>query len=89
MRQQRQAKRRQQRSQNSGIPAIAHDLEKMMVRCAKVMNLCFSGWDFKLDQAGIFWLLEVNPMPGYHVYDRHADGRISKALVNEMMGIAL
>jgi hypothetical protein len=57
-----------------------------MVAAARAMRLDFSGWDFKRDHDGAYWLLEVNPMPGYHAYDRHLDGRITAALVATLLG---
>jgi hypothetical protein len=59
-----------------------------MVAAARDMRLEFSGWDFKRDRDGTCWLLEVNPMPGYHAYDRHLDGRITAALTATLLGDA-
>ncbi len=56
-------------------------LTTRMTRTARDMGLIFSGWDFKIDADGQFWLLEANPMPGYNSYDNQLDGSITDALV--------
>jgi hypothetical protein len=58
-------------------PAIAEHI----VRASNAMGMAFTGWDFKIDAAGQYWCLEVNPMPGYGCYDRRCDGAISTALL--------
>jgi len=59
-----------------------------MTVAARDMGLAFSGWDFKLDADGVFWVLEANPMPGYNSYDRRLGGRITGALVDLLHGRA-
>jgi len=59
-----------------------------LVAAARAMRLDFSGWDFKRDRDGVYWVLEANPMPGYQVYDRHLDGRITAALIATLLGHA-
>jgi glutathione synthase/RimK-type ligase-like ATP-grasp enzyme len=61
---------------------LTDDLKQKMIRTSRKMGLSFSGWDFKVDDQQIYWCLEVNPMPGYDVYDRRAGGEISKSLLN-------
>ena len=56
-------------------------LTERMTRTARDMGLIFSGWDFKVDRDGQYWLLEANPMPGYNSYDKRLDGSITAALV--------
>ena len=56
-------------------------LAERMTRTARDMGLIFSGWDFKVDRDGQYWLLEANPMPGYNSYDKRLDGSITAALV--------
>ncbi|QNA82758.1 hypothetical protein G4G27_01085 [Sphingomonas sp. So64.6b] len=56
-----------------------------MTRAAHDMGLIFSGWDFKIDRDGQFWLLEANPMPGYNSYDNRLDGSITAALIAILM----
>jgi D-alanine-D-alanine ligase-like ATP-grasp enzyme len=51
------------------------------VRASNAMGMAFTGWDFKIDAAGQYWCLEVNPMPGYGCYDRRCDGAISTELL--------
>jgi hypothetical protein len=51
------------------------------VGTATAMGMALTGWDFKIDAAGRYWCLEVNPMPGYGIYDRQCDGAISAALL--------
>ncbi|WP_182903500.1 RimK family alpha-L-glutamate ligase [Microbispora sp. H10830] len=55
-------------------------LVSLMDGAAKEMGLLFTGWDFRVDHAGRWWCLEVNPMPGYGSYDRRCAGAISAAL---------
>lgn len=58
-------------------PAIA----ERVVRVSQAMKMALTGWDFKIDGAGRYWCLEVNPMPGYCSYDRRCGGAISTALL--------
>lgn len=57
------------------------DLRKRLVDATGHIGLAFAGWDFKIDEAGHYWCLEVNPVPGYGVYDRRCGGAISQALI--------
>lgn len=56
-------------------------LRELLVRSAGDMGLVFTGWDFKVDDDGVFWCLEANPMPGYGAYDIQCDGQISRELL--------
>jgi len=71
----------QTRHEAAGVPEA---LLERMIRAAEVMGLAFTGWDFKVDADGRHWCLEVNPSPGYDVYDRRADGAISRALIRHL-----
>lgn len=57
-----------------------------LVSASRSMELVFSGWDFKIDAGGQFWCLEVNPMPGYGLYDKRCEGKISQLLLNFLSG---
>jgi hypothetical protein len=59
-----------------------------IVQVSKAMGLVLSGWDFKIDAAGRYWCLEVNPMPSYGVYDRRCGGAISAALLTNLGAVA-
>lgn len=65
-------------------PAIADRI----VDVSKAMGLVLAGWDFKIDAAGRYWCLEVNPMPCYGVYDRRCGGAISAALLSNLGAVA-
>ena len=65
-------------------PAVAD----RVVRTSKAMGLALTGWDFKIDSAGRYWCLEVNPMPGFGLYDGQCEGAISAALVRYLGGVA-
>jgi uncharacterized protein (TIGR02466 family) len=48
---------------------------------AQANNMVFAGFDFKLrENTGEWLLLEVNPMPGYDMFDKYLAGAISTAL---------
>jgi hypothetical protein len=51
-----------------------------LISSTAALGLAFAGWDFKIDEAGDYWCLEANPMPGYGPYDAYCDGAISRAL---------
>jgi hypothetical protein len=53
----------------------------LLIEGTRNIGLVFAGWDFKVDGAGEFWCLEVNPMPGYSPYDSQCDGMISRKLI--------
>lgn len=60
---------------------IPKNLITKLILASQKMRLIFTGWDFKVDEEGQYWCLEVNPMPGYDGYDRRSNGEISKSLV--------
>jgi len=60
---------------------IPSALASIIVEATRRLGLVFAGWDFKVDDKGRYWCLEANPMPGYDVYDRRAEGVISTALL--------
>lgn len=49
---------------------IPGDLAEQCVSVTRALDLRFSGIDFLLTSEGEYYCLEVNPMPGYHGYDR-------------------
>lgn len=55
-------------------------LRERLVEGTRELGLAFAGWDFKIDADETYWCLEVNPMPGYHPYDRACDGAITRQL---------
>jgi hypothetical protein len=56
-------------------------LRELLVEGTRRVGLAFAGWDFKIDDDGSYWCLEVNPMPGYAPYDRRCGGAISRDLL--------
>jgi hypothetical protein len=60
------------------------ELQKLMVEGTRGIGLEFAGWDFKIDDDGVFWCLEANPMPGYSPYDDCCEGAISRALFRHL-----
>jgi hypothetical protein len=64
---------------------LPSDLEASLVRATVECGLGFAGWDFKLTPEGDFWCLEANPMPGYDLYDRKLDARISESLLKALL----
>jgi hypothetical protein len=64
-----------------------HDsIASQLVSASHSIELAFSGWDFKIDAKGRYWCLEVNPMPGYGLYDRYCRGKISDLLLHFLSG---
>lgn len=74
---------RQARRQRVDVPDALADL---LVDLTAEQGLTFAGWDFKVDEAGDYWCLECNPMPGYSFYDRVCDGAVSDALIDVLGG---
>lgn len=60
------------------------ELCEMLVRSTRELGLEFAGWDFKVDDHGQYWCLEVNPMPGYRPYDLRCDAAISMMLLGHL-----
>jgi hypothetical protein len=56
-------------------------LRDLLIEGSRHVGLAFSGWDFKIDEGGTYWCLEVNPMPGYSSYDARCGGAISRELL--------
>jgi glutathione synthase/RimK-type ligase-like ATP-grasp enzyme len=63
-------------------------LARSLVESTAALGLLFAGYDFKIDDAGRYWCLEANPMPGYHPYDRACAGAITRELVRTLGGEA-
>ena len=63
------------------VPEI---IKKRIINSSRSLNLKLSGWNFKIDQKGKFWCLEVNSMPGYSGYDIDLKGAISGAFIKEL-----
>jgi hypothetical protein len=57
-------------------------LRDSLIQGSRSLGLRLAGWDFKIDDAGCFWCLEANPMPGYAPYDFRCEGAISRELIN-------
>ena len=56
-------------------------VEKCVTFCQQE-NLPFAGFDFIVDKEGQWFILEVNPMPGFEFYDRRLNDRIVAALAS-------
>jgi hypothetical protein len=68
---------------------VPQSLANRLVKTTARLGLTFAGWDFKMsDEDDLFYALEVNPMPGYHIYDAAVDGEITRALVDFVEGRA-
>lgn len=65
-------------------PAEAPGLLRLQcLSWARANSLLFAGFDFKIcGNTGEWFLLEVNPMPGYDMFDRYLAGAISTALID-------
>lgn len=63
---------------------LPSDFAEAIVSATRASGLSFAGWDFKLAKDGTFHALEVNPMPGYHLYDTTLNGAITRALVDHL-----
>jgi glutathione synthase/RimK-type ligase-like ATP-grasp enzyme len=61
---------------------LPSQVKKDCLRVTAATGNLFSGIDFKVDEQGNYWMLEVNPMPGYDGYDRRLGGTISRSLVH-------
>lgn len=61
------------------VPQI---IQNLCISYCKKENLIFAGIDFKIDKNGVWYILEINPMPGYEGYDKRLKGNITKALLN-------
>jgi hypothetical protein len=64
------------------------DVADRVIACTRESGMAFAGWDFKVDDDGRHWFLGVDPMPGYHSYDRRCDGAMSAALLGLLAGEA-
>lgn len=47
-------------------------------------GLTFSGFDFKVEDNGEWWVLEANPMPGFEFFDQFADCTIAKLVLSTL-----
>lgn len=61
---------------------IPNYLAQQIFRATKAFGLEFAGWDFKLTDAGEYYCLEANPMPGYDGYDRRCGHQITDLLTD-------
>jgi glutathione synthase/RimK-type ligase-like ATP-grasp enzyme len=63
---------------------VPEDLRRLLVKATRSIGLDFAGWDFKIDDEGVYWCLEANSMPGYGPYDAYSNGAISRALFRHL-----
>ncbi len=56
----------------------------LCIEYMRTNNTRFSGFDFKVDSDNKWWLLEVNPMPGFEFFDLHCDGKLSRLLAEAL-----
>lgn len=65
---------------------LPHDVIDQCWQYVRWAGIEFAGFDFKVDEAGKFWILECNAMPGFAYFDRPLDGAIVKALGEYLQG---
>jgi hypothetical protein len=69
------------------VPGI---LKLRCIEFARKNRLLFAGFDFKVcGRTGEWFVLEVNPMPGYDMFDRHLNGKLSSALAELLCAAGL
>ncbi|MBE8557184.1 hypothetical protein [Vibrio sp. OPT24] len=51
---------------------LPDSIKSDLVTLTNVEGLRFAGIDLFIDCNNVFWLLEVNPMPGYHSFDEYS-----------------
>ena len=59
---------------------VPQDIQDRCRAYCKQDGLLFAGIDFKVDEQGTWYVLEVNPMPGYNFFDKKMGNKISEAL---------
>jgi D-alanine-D-alanine ligase-like ATP-grasp enzyme len=57
-----------------------------LIEGTRGLGLAFAGWDFKIGADGVYWCLEVNPMPAYSPYDARCSGAISHEILRYLGG---
>jgi len=62
--------------------SIPPDIERQCINFCQKEELQFAGIDFKVNQNYDWFILEVNPMPGYNFFDRKMGNKISLTLFN-------
>lgn len=67
---------------------LPEDLARKLCTAARALGLDFAGWDLRVD-GDDHWVLEANPMPGYHYYDRALGGSVTEALVAHLSGASV
>lgn len=66
---------------------LPHFVKDGCAKLTQLMGTPFLGVDFKLDSENDEWyILEANSMPCYQGYDKRANGAISTALANYLLG---
>ena len=66
-------------------PDIPDEVSRLCVEYAKSRGVYIAGFDFKLTPDGGWYCLEMNPSPGFDVYDRILGGEIGTALVHSLL----
>lgn len=66
--------------------ALPPQIERLCVSYARSRGLCLAGFDFKLDAAGEWWCLEMNPAPAFEMFDHVLDGAIARRLLGHLLG---
>jgi hypothetical protein len=61
---------------------VPYEILTACIKFCQQENLAFAGFDFKVDDTGLWYILEANPMPGFEFYDKHLNNQIAKELYN-------
>ena len=63
---------------------IDQSIRSKIIAATRCFGLVVAGWDFKVDHRGQYWALEANPMPGFGLYDKQCDGKISDLILRQL-----
>jgi hypothetical protein len=66
--------------------SVPTEIVERCISYAEERGVVLAGFDFKVDEAGNWYCLEMNPSPGFEFYDRVLEGKICRKVLEYLLG---
>jgi hypothetical protein len=69
--------------------SLPAEVAERCISYAKERGVVLAGFDFKVDEVGHWYCLEMNPAPGFEYYDRVLQNKIGRKILEYLLGESL